>query len=459
MRQLFARRPPRLPWPVQLELPNRPLRPPPPPGGWPGGDPQAAQAVTPPNLSSGKSLEQPEPAVDAAAQDERHRTPGDGVVLAFPDGCQHPVLAVPEPAGAPAAAEGIGHREAQLAQAARGTWAALPFADTAAAVEAGMLADAADKAASVATTTVDDEQPILTADQAAEEQPSPGIAVAAEVGEAAATVQRQGLPTTVATPVDWSGFGQVIPVLSGSPGAGASVLTAIISDALQLAGRCALVVDTADPVRSGLAMAARSEGPWVAGPHQSVRIRYSWRAQALLARVETSLPVIAPGAVPPPRFWRPAVRELHSTVVDIGHDAWRVSAHPLTGAGEWLRQGSPPPRPVLVVRATRPSLIHAEQVLARLEAWIGIGAVAPPSQLVVMGAKRWPPDVAGVAGRRVAGLLDGAVFVPHDPELAVGGITAQVTPAQARDAVGPLLHSWGLLPVPDGKNSRKGIRS
>lgn len=74
----------------------------------------------------------------------------------------------------------------------------------------------------------------------------------------------------MATPVDWAGFGQVIPVLAGSPGAGASVLTAILSDALQLAGRCALVVDTADPVRSGLAMAARSEGPWVAGPHPSV---------------------------------------------------------------------------------------------------------------------------------------------------------------------------------------------
>jgi hypothetical protein len=121
------------------------------------------------------------------------------------------------------------------------------------------------------------------------------------------------------------------------------------------------------------------------------------------------------------------------------------------------------PRPVLVVRATRPSLIHAEQVLARLDSWIGIGAVTPPSQLVVMGATRWPPGVPGVAGRRVTGLLEGAVFVPHDPELDVGGITAQVTPAQARDAVGPLLRSWGLVPVADGKTkrlrSRKGTRS
>ncbi|MGH3777059.1 MAG: hypothetical protein ACRDRR_15245 [Pseudonocardiaceae bacterium] len=425
MGRLFARRPPRIQWPLQLEPSHRPLRPPPPDGC------QRPALAAPP--------------VSAAGQ------------------LQHAVAS--GPTSAPATTEGIGAHEARLAQAARESWSALPFPDTAAAVEAGMLADAADRAVSVtaaATAVVDDEQPSSAADQAAEEQPGRGIAVAAEVGQAAATVQRRGLPATVATPVDWAGFGQVIPVLAGSPGAGASILTAVLSDALQLAGRCALIVDTADPVRSGLAMAARSEGPWVAGPHPSVRIRYSWRAQALLARVETSLPVIAPGMVPPPGFWRPPVRELHATVVDIGHDAWRVTAHPLTGAGEWLRQGSPAPRPVLVVRATRPSLIHAEQVLARLEAWVGIGAATPPSQLVVMGATRWPPGVAGVAGRRVAGLLEGAVFVPHDPELAVGGITAQVTPAQARDAVTPLLRSWGLLPVPDGKdkrlNSRKGTR-
>ena len=126
----------------------------------------------------------------------------------------------------------------------------------------------------------------------------------------------------------------------------------------------------------------------------------------------------------------------------------------MIGAGEWLRRGMPAPRPVLVVRPTRPSLIHAEQVLARLEAWVEIGAVAAPAQLVVMGAKRWPAGVTGVAGRRVAGLVEGAVFVPQDAELAVGGITAELTPAPARDAVAPLLGSWGLLPASDGKSNR-----
>jgi hypothetical protein len=356
----------------------------------------------------------------------------------------------------PAEVAGIDAHEAGLAHAARESFPALPAADALAAVEAGMLADAVDSANSRALnpTTGDEEHLATPGDGAGTGQPSRGIAVAAAVGQAAASVQGQGLPPTIATVVDWSEFGQVIPVLSGSPGAGASVLSAVISDVLQLAARCVLVIDTADPARSGLALATKSEGPWGPGPHSAVRIRYAWRAQALLARVETSLPVLTPGMVPPPRFWRPAVRKLCATVVDIGHDAWRVSAHPLIGAGEWLRLGTPAPRPVLVVRPTRPSLVHAEQVLARLDAWVEIGAATPPAQLVVMGATRWPAGVAGVAGRRLARLVEGAVFVPHDAELAVGGITAQVTPARAQNAVAPLLRSWGLLPAMEGEARR-----
>lgn len=306
---------------------------------------------------------------------------------------------------------------------ARRSWRALPEGDVAAAVDAGMLA------------------------QVKGSDPAAGVRAAAATGDAAATVQRQGLPTS--HQVDWSAFGMVIPVLSASPGAGASVLAAAIADTVQLAGCRTLLVDAADPVRSGLAMVARHAGPWVPGPHPAVRIRYSWRAQALLAQLETWLPVIAPGMVPSPRFWHPGVNP-HITVVDVGQDSWRIAAHPLVGAGEWLRNGTPCPWPVLVVRATRPSLNHAEQLLSRLEPWISTGAAAMPAQLVVMGARRWPAGVAGSAGRRVAVLLRNAVFVPHNAATAVGGVDPTVTPAALRAAVTPLLRRWGAL----GSHSR-----
>jgi hypothetical protein len=63
MGRVFTRRPPRMTWPLlELDRSDRPLRPPPPPGPWPGGDPWAALAA----METG----------------EQHR---GGVVLVFPD--------------------------------------------------------------------------------------------------------------------------------------------------------------------------------------------------------------------------------------------------------------------------------------------------------------------------------------------------------------------------------------
>jgi hypothetical protein len=158
--------------------------------------------------------------------------------------------------------------------------------------------------------------------------------------------------------------------------------------------------------------------------------------------------------VPTPGAWRPPTAVFDATVVDLGHDPWRIAAHPLSGAGSWLRRGVPHPRPVLVVRPSRPSLLHAEQVLSRLDPWVATAAVTAPAQLVVMGAKRWPAGVAGSAGRRVHSLLPTAVFVPHDSTIAVSGITPAVTPPQLRRPVLPLLRTWGLLPESTGRSAR-----
>ncbi|MBQ0928814.1 hypothetical protein [Saccharopolyspora endophytica] len=301
----------------------------------------------------------------------------------------------------------------------------MPTADVVAAVEAGQLTAARTRSGERA-----------------------GLDVATRTGRAAGLVQRQGLDPASTARADWAGFGTVIPVLAASPGAGASVVTTVLADALQLAGHRSLVVDAADPARSGLASAARSDGPVLDGPHPSVRIRMSCRANALVARVESDLPVITPGMVPPPRFFKPTSGSVQATVVDLGHDPWRVAAHPLAGAGAWVRAGTPMPRPVLVCRASRPSLLHAEQVLARLEAFTAAGTVTSPVQLVVVGATRWPAGVAGCAGRRVSALLEDAVFLPHDPDVAVSGITPEVTPPRLREALVPVLQRWELLPPP-----------
>lgn len=64
MRRVFGRRPLRVTLPLlQLERFDRPLRPPPPAGPWPGGDPWAALAAL------------------QTAEDEQHH---GGVVLTFP---------------------------------------------------------------------------------------------------------------------------------------------------------------------------------------------------------------------------------------------------------------------------------------------------------------------------------------------------------------------------------------
>ncbi|MEV4055141.1 hypothetical protein AB0J55_28405 [Amycolatopsis sp. NPDC049688] len=248
--------------------------------------------------------------------------------------------------------------------------------------------------------------------------------------------------------VDWSPFGRVVPVLAASPGAGATSTAVAIADALQLAGRSVLLVDAGDPVRSGLGSAARSDGPRRVGPSPAAGIRFSWRARAVLARLDVADLAAEPVLFPSPPYWHPGGRGVDVTVVDIGHDPWRLATDPALGPGQWLRVGSPSPIPALVVRPTVPALAHAEQVLARLEPWVRAAAVTPPTQLLVVGARRWPKGVAGTAGRRTSVLLPDAVFFPHERDVATHGITANVTPAALRSPAERLLRSWHLLQPP-----------
>jgi hypothetical protein len=285
---------------------------------------------------------------------------------------------------------------------------------------------------------------------------APGVddpaVVAAGIGATAAAMSRLAVPPAATQPVDWSRFGVVVPVLAGSAGAGASVLAAAVTDALQLAGRRVLLVDAADPARSGLAAAAPEEGLRARQVHPGLHLRYSWRHESLLARMESRYP-ITPAMVPPPPAWLPDRGPVHVTVVDIGHDGWRAAADPLLGAGGWLRRGQPAGLPLLVVRPTRPSLQQAEQVLARLYRWVSAGVAESPGQLVVVGARRWPRGVTGAAGRLLEPLLGGAVFLPRHRGVETGGITADLLPRPLTAALAPLLQDLQLIDYP-----RKGRR-
>jgi hypothetical protein len=242
-------------------------------------------------------------------------------------------------------------------------------------------------------------------------------------------------------------FGRVLPILAASPGAGATIAAVAIADALQLAGLSVLLIDAGDSVRSGLARASRAEGPRREIPHSGTAIRFSWRARALLARLEVLQGAAAAPVSPSPPSWHPGGRRADVTVVDIGHDPWRLCSDPSTGPGQWLRPGSPSPIPVLVVRPTVPGLTHAEQILARLEPFARSGGVTPPTQLIVMGARRWPHAVPGTAGRRTSVLLPDAAFFPVHPTTAVNGVTAEVAAAPLVSAASALLRALRVLPA------------
>lgn len=252
---------------------------------------------------------------------------------------------------------------------------------------------------------------------------------------------------TSPTPADWTRFGTVVPVLAGGPGAGASVLAVVLADALAAQGLRVLLVDAADPLRSGLALAADTDGPATAGPHPAVRIRHAHRGPIRMARLEFSgLPVRSPGMVPAPTFFAPTAEdsdEVDVTVVDLGWDAWTVAALPLQGPGGWLRTGAVPPRPVLAVRPTAPGVRAAETLLARLAAWQGHG-MAPVAATVLTGCRKPTAATVAAAGYHLEALLAAAVCLPTDAGVAELGITDTQTPGRLQQALSPLLDTLGL---------------
>ena len=239
----------------------------------------------------------------------------------------------------------------------------------------------------------------------------------------------------------------MIPVLGSAAGVGASVFALSLFDALDGAGVRTLLVDTADPARSGLS-AISDQGPVVRQPADDLAICASRRGGGFVLRLAApSAGVFRASMVPAPQWWLPQNRAPEVTIVDLGWDPWPLVDHPLRGPAAWLRASDGGdevgPWPVLVCAPTRPSVTRANQVLARLRSWNVAGGVSEVAGLVVSGAARWPRGVGGVVGPRLAG-LEPPYFLPHDRRIAVGGLSTNPMPARMQRVAGRLADAWGL---------------
>lgn len=209
---------------------------------------------------------------------------------------------------------------------------------------------------------------------------------------------------------------QIVLVVGAMGGAGASTV------ALALGG-CAgdsRVVECCTVASSGLAGASAAEmgvmpDGWVQGT----------RGEVLIERRRDRVPSLEAMPVPSPST-RPFI------VLDVSVDVDVLVASP-----GWLGQlAGTLPGVVVVSRPTVPGL-------RRLEAATGLLGPDRVHAVLTGAPKRWPRQLEqhlGPNGRRLR--AEGSLIdLPHDPRLAVAGITTDPLPAALLAAVAPLLAS------------------
>jgi hypothetical protein len=265
----------------------------------------------------------------------------------------------------------------------------------------------------------------------------------------AAVPPTSGAAVPTSAPQEW-GVGAVVPVLAAHPQVGVSGVALAMADAAAAAGLSVLLVDGADPRRSGLAGIASHEGPTVpvAGGSWSVRVSLRAPAGGRPVQVRRSVAPAAPWTpvdMPAPGAWLMAAPGWWDlAVVDLGWDAWHLLSGPQSlGPMRWLSGDRQPITPVLVVRATVPSLAAAEGVLSRYLAAYAAGWLAGVGQVAVVGASSWPPRVLGGAGRLARLAAGREVFVPWVRSAAVAGWSASPLPVELLDAGRRLLAGVG----------------
>ena len=244
-----------------------------------------------------------------------------------------------------------------------------------------------------------------------------------------APTHSMGRPRPHGTPT-WENLETVLPVISCSGGAGATTTALAIATAAQ-SGR---VTECCSVTASGLAAAPTAElgqtpECWSRGTRGSVLIERS--CEVFASPEEVSLPTEPPAGC-----------EL--TVLDVAWDLALVLSSP-----SWLSdQILSAPAVVVVSRATVPGLRRLEGALALLDEGPSVvAAVIGPRR------KKWPKVLQASMGtltRRIDAqgqLID----LPHDPDIALHGLTGRAIPTPLISAASHLLRLTGA-----GNTTTKG---
>ncbi len=244
-------------------------------------------------------------------------------------------------------------------------------------------------------------------------------------------------------PADF-GLGVLVPVVGGHPGAGASGLALALADAGAAAGLTTLLIDGADPARSGLAdvwtARLRSDPPGMTGAVISTTRRakvigrqLAGAGQPFPARSYPSLPEWANA-----EFLR-QYGPFDLTVVDVGWNAWPGFNQVRFGPLAWVGARAKRTMPLLVGLPTAPSLRLTAGVHARWSAALASAEVETTPRLVLANACSVPASVSARTPPSMSELLDDAHLMPRDHNAAFAGWSLEPLPAASVTAAAHLL--------------------
>ena len=246
------------------------------------------------------------------------------------------------------------------------------------------------------------------------------------------------------------GLGVLIPVVGGHPGAGASGVALALADAAAAAGLRTLLVDGADPARSGLTNVWTSQLRSDAPCRDGATIGTVARAGLLRRQLRgigrpfpsRTYPALTEWASPDFR-WNHGPFEV--TVVDVGWNAWTGFNEVRFGPLAWVGAVEASTHPVLVAAPTVPSLRLTAGVHARWCAALASGEVEASPRVVVSMASAVPPALQVGCPPSLGELLAEATCFPAVGYATTGGWGGRPLPAAALSAANHVLGSSGPL--------------